>query len=53
MSSRALQGENSISPLFPGPVGAIAENDQCVIYSERKDKVSTTGNLGIIFHIFS
>ena len=28
----ALQMEKSISPLFPGPEGAVVANDWCIIY---------------------
>ena len=32
----ALQMEKSISPLFPGPEGAVVANDWCINHSERK-----------------
>ena len=37
----ALQTEKSISPLFPGPEGAVVANDWCIIFTKHILSVMT------------
>ena len=47
--TRALQRQKSISPLFPGPTGAVVTNDWCIRLKPAFSASETSYSLGILF----